>query len=215
MTLSATVTSNYSSYSISCVGASDGIINVSTTGGSGGEYFYSIDGGLTFPFSSTTNLDINNLSDGIINLVAIDSNQCQSQQQEIELTAPPPLSFDFITTSTPISCHGFSDGEIIAQAIGGASNYEYSLDLGNNTQSSGVFSALSSLTYNVSVTDNNNCVYQEQYILNEPQELTVNSTTVISDFNGSQVSCFGAADAVLSVDAFGEFHLITMCFYQT
>jgi len=203
LTLSATITSNYSSYSISCVGASDGVINVSTTGGSGGEYFYSIDGGLTFPFSSTTPLDINNLPVGIINLVAIDSNQCQSQQQEIELTAPPPLSYDFITTSTPISCHGFSDGEITVQATGGASNYEYSLDTGNNTQSSGVFSGLSALLYNVSVIDNNNCVYQEQYFLNEPQELTVNSTTVISDFNSSQVSCFDAADAVLSVDAFG------------
>lgn len=201
--LSATITSNYSSYSISCANASDGIINVSTTGGTGGEYFYSIDGGITFPFSSTNSLDISNLSVGIISLVAIDSNQCQSQQQEIELTSPPPISYDFITTSTPISCYGFSDGEIIAQATGGAGNYEYSLDLGTTAQSSGVFSSLSASTYNVSVVDNNNCVYQEQYILNEPQELTVNSTTVISDFNGSQISCFGASDAVLSIDAFG------------
>ena len=43
-------------------------------GGAGGEYSYSIDGGLTFTYSSSGTLDIGSLGEGTYSVIAIDSN---------------------------------------------------------------------------------------------------------------------------------------------
>ena len=55
-------------------------------------------------------------------------------------------------------------------------------------------------TYEFTVIDDNNCSYNEFYDLNQPSELSIVSATVTSDYNGSQVSCFGASDAIITVD---------------
>ena len=109
------------------------------------------------------------------------------------LSSPNPLSFDFITTTSQISCNGFSDGEVSVQAIGGAGGYVYSSDGGITTQATGVFSNLSANTYVSVVIDDNNCSFNELYILSQPQAVNIVSASVISDFNGSQISCFGAS----------------------
>ena len=128
---------------------------------------------------------------------------CESLPQDLILSAPTPLSFDFITTTLQISCSGFSDGEITIQAIDGVGGYVYSTDGGITTQATGVFSNLSANTYEFTVIDDNNCSYNEFYDLNQPQAVNIVSALVSSDYNGSQLSCFGAADAVLNVNASG------------
>jgi gliding motility-associated-like protein len=198
--LTVNITSDFSSFPISCQDSTDGTIEVSTLGGSGGEYSYSIDGGLTFPYASIGALDITNLSEGSYSVIAVDSNLCESLPQDIILNAPTPLSFDFITTITPISCNGFSDGEISLLGEDGVGAYIYSIDGGATTQTSGDFTSLTAGTYEFTVIDDNNCSYNEFYDLNQPSELSIVSATVTSDYNGSQVSCFGASDAIITVD---------------
>ena len=102
------------------------------------------------------------------------------------LSAPTPLSFDFITTSLQISCNGFNDGEVNVQAIDGVGGYLYSIDSGTTTQATGV-SNLSANTYEFTVIDDNNCSYSELYDLNQPQAVNIVSALVSSDYNGSQV----------------------------
>ena len=202
---------NNSGFSISCQNATDGIIQLSATGGTGGEYSYSIDGGLTFPYSSSLIQEISNLEEGTYSVVAIDSNLCESLPQNLVLSAPTPLSFDFITTSLQISCNGFNDGEVNVQAIDGVGGYLYSIDSGTTTQATGVFfSNLSANTYEFTVIDDNNCSYSELYDLNQPQAVNIVSALVSSDYNGSQVTCFGASDAILSVNALGGTPHITI-----
>ena len=79
--------------------------------------------------------------------------------------------------------------------------YVYSKDGGITTQLTGVFSNLSANTYEFTVIDDNNCSYSELYDLNQPQAVNIVSALVSSDYNGSQLTCFGASDAVLSVNA--------------
>ena len=203
LNLTASITSDYTGFSVSCQNATDGIIQVSTTGGTGGEYTYSIDGGLTFAYSSAGTLDIGSLGEGTYSVIAIDSNLCESLPQDLVLSAPTPLSYDFITTVSQISCNGYSDGEVSIQAIGGVGGYEYSTDGGITTQATGVFSNLSANTYEFTVIDDNNCSFNELYDLNQPQAVNIVSALVSSDYNGSQLSCFGASDAVLNVNATG------------
>lgn len=203
LNLTASIISDYSGFSISCQNATDGTIQLGTTGGTGGEYSYSIDGGLTFPYSSSGTLDIDSLGEGNYSIMSIDSNLCESLPQDLILSAPTPLSFDDITTTVQISCNGFSDGEVSIQAIDGVGGYLYSIDGGITTQPTGVFSNLSANTYEFTVIDDNNCSYDQLYDLNQPQTLNIVSALVSSDYNGSQLSCFGASDAVLNVNATG------------
>ena len=146
LNLTASIVSDYSGFGVSCQNATDGTIQLSTTGGTGGEYSYSVDGGLTFPYSSSGTLDIGSLGEGNYSVISIDSNLCESLPQDLILSAPTPLSFDFITTTLQISCNGFSDGEITIQAIDGVGGYVYSTDGGITTQATGVFSNLSANT---------------------------------------------------------------------
>ena len=104
ISLSASVISDFSSFAISCQDSTDGIIEVSAVGGTSGEYSFSIDGGLTFPYSSSVVLDIDNLASGNYNVIARDSNLCQSPPQLLSLSSPPQLGLDFITSSA-ISCY--------------------------------------------------------------------------------------------------------------
>ena len=203
LNLTASITSDYTGFSVSCQNATDGIIQVSTNGGTGGEYSYSIDGGLTFTYSSSGTLDIGSLGEGTYSVIAIDSNLCESLPQDLVLSAPTPLSFDFITTVSQISCNGYSDGEVSIQAIGGVGGYVYSKDGGISTQLTGVFSNLSANTYEFTVIDDNNCSFNELYDLNQPLAVNIVSALVSSDYNGSQLTCFGASDAVLNVNATG------------
>ena len=57
--------------------------------------------------------------------------------------------------------------------------------------------------------------FNELYDLNQPQAVNIVSALVSSDYNGSQLSCFGAADAVLNVDAVGGTPPYNYSFYQT
>ena len=92
LNLTASITSDYTGFSVSCQNATDGIIQVSTTGGTGGEYSYSIDGGLTFTYSSSGTLDIGSLGEGSYSVISLDSNLCQSLPQDLILSPPTPLS---------------------------------------------------------------------------------------------------------------------------
>lgn len=59
-------------------------------------------------------------------------------------------------TSVQFSNCGATDGEVTVSATGGDGKYKYSLD-GGTSQQSGVFSGLGAGTYEVTVTDGNNC----------------------------------------------------------
>ena len=55
-------------------------------------------------------------------------------------------------------------------------------------------------TYVLTVTDDNDCIYNESYVITQPEEIITNET--ISDYNGFQVSVFGASDGEISLDIF-------------
>ncbi|MGC6471030.1 MAG: gliding motility-associated C-terminal domain-containing protein [Flavobacteriales bacterium] len=202
LTLSVASANSYFGFDVSCSNSSDGAIECTPNGGTA-PYQYSIDGGLTFPFSSTGTEIINSLSAGNYSIIVRDSNSCESTIQTIILDAPLPLSLNPVTVVSEISCNGFSDGEINTQAIGGVGGYTYSLDNGTTTQTNGQFSGLSSGSYTIQISDDNSCVFQEDYFLTEPELLTLNGLNVISDYNGSDISCYQLSDGIVEVLAQG------------
>jgi gliding motility-associated-like protein len=193
---------DYSGYDVSCADSTNGAVSFIASGGTP-SYDFSIDGGLTFPYSAAEGDSVYSLPAGNYTLIARDTNLCLSSAEVINLQSPQPLFQDPVIVSSPISCNGFSDGEITIQAVGGAGGYTYSLDNGVTAQGSPVFTNLSASTINVYIEDVNGCSSQDNFTLNEPDALSLNSVTVVSDYNGSQLSCPLSSDATIEIQANG------------
>jgi gliding motility-associated-like protein len=98
LTLNANIISNYFGQAVSCVGATDGIVDGDVTGGTPG-YQYSWNGG---PFTALN--PINNLGVGTTTLQVMDANGCAAEDQ-VDLEANPLPTFDL----PPViySCEGY------------------------------------------------------------------------------------------------------------
>ena len=151
------IVSNFSGAPISCDGASDGIIAVDATGGSGVLMYR-----MTSPV--TTAFQASNVFGGLSAHIPYtfeveDANGCTAQGTET-IIDPDPI----VVTLTPtlyngsmISCPGADDGEITATHTGGTLSYQYSID-GTNFSADAVFSGLSPGSYTVTVRDINGCL---------------------------------------------------------
>ena len=105
-----------------------------------------------------------------------------------------------------ISCTGASDGRITVTASGGTGALSYLLNEipGNITGSiTGVFTGLPAGPYTVRVRDLNLCTINTvQVTITAPTAVTA-TAAVTSNYNGSEVSCFGSSDGRITVTASG------------
>ena len=153
-----TITTN-----ILCVGESTGVIEVIASGGNE-SYQYSIDNGANFQSSPV----FENLAANNYNVVVKDDNNCS--HTAIVSLAEPEVELDFTTSITHILCQGESTGVIEFMATGGSPAYQYSIDFGENYQSSPVFENLTADDYPTIIKDANNCTKSETIQITEPLE---------------------------------------------
>lgn len=174
---------------ISCFGLSDGSLSANAIGGVA-SYTY------TWSNNSTSSV-IGNLSQGNYQVTVTDSNNC-TDSTSITLTEPAPLTISIIQDSVyngfGVRCFNANDGHVTAFANGGTAAYAY---LWNNGQATASAANLSAGLHIITVTDANNCTVSDTILLNEPTEITA-TTTVLTDYNGFGVSCFGANDAAVN-----------------
>ncbi|NDA28823.1 MAG: hypothetical protein EBZ25_08360, partial [Flavobacteriia bacterium] len=91
-----------------------------------------------------------------------------------------------VTTTTPATCFGNSDGSATVAASGGTQPYTYSW-VTTPVQTTATASGLAAGTYNVTATDNNGCTSTQSVTITEPVVLGITTTK-------SNVSCFGGND---------------------
>ena len=181
-------------YNISCNGATDGSINVSVSGASP-PYAYQWS-------NSDTTQNLTNVGAGFYTVTITDLNGC-TEELSITLTEPPVLGvvLNSPTTGggTNIGCNGQTDGSLTANPNGGTSPYAY---LWSNTQTSQTINNLSAGTYQVTITDANNCVVTDSMTLTEPDTLVplISSLTVVG---GTNLACNGDSTATASVSVSG------------
>ncbi len=167
--------------------ANDGQITVSANGGTP-PYLYSIDNNSTTQTSGTfTGLVANTYL-----VVVTDANGCATNAISETITAPGAPT----VTSTPIgtTCNN-SNGSITLTASNGATPYSYSIDGGNNFQTSNVFNGLGSGTYNIVLQDNNGCqAFNSTTISNTGGNFTlvVSNDETICEGNNTTISASGA-----------------------
>ncbi len=129
--------------------AHNGEITIYASGGSE-PYYYSIDNGLSF---QTGNF-FSGLNEGNYEIIVVDAASCV-----VTSTATLVASGGLIiaTTTVPLHC-GEMNGEIHMTASGGDGNYIYTIDNGSiQSNSSGIFTGLSSGIYLLNIVDQNGC----------------------------------------------------------
>ncbi len=188
LTVTAAVSSNYNGYDISCAGLSDAEVSALASGSNGG-YLYVWSSGDTS--SVVDSLSANNYF-----VTVTDSLGCQSQEV-VSVSNPPALSaslYSSLYNSFGVSCYGSSDGFAYVNATGGATGYTYSW---NTMSSNDSITGISAGEYSVEITDLNGCVVKDSIVLSQPDSLNL-TLDVLTNYNGYNVSCFGASDASLN-----------------
>ncbi|MDQ3052166.1 MAG: gliding motility-associated C-terminal domain-containing protein [Bacteroidota bacterium] len=169
---------------ITCNGLTDGVIDITSTGGTG-TYSYQWNQGAVTE-------DLNGLNAGTYTVSVNDINNCQAESDTL-ITEPDALEIIF-SSVTAITCNGFSDGTINMTPLGGTGAYAFQWNQGSVSED---LSGLDDGTYSVSVTDDNNCVAEADTIITEPDAITVAFTSVAS------ITCFGLTDGAIDITPSG------------
>lgn len=150
-----------------CVGAADGQASVVAMGGNGIYTYLWSDG--------QTNATAINLPPGIAEVVVSDENGCQ-RIGSIEVPAAEAIILE-LNAENPL-CTGESNGQAFANPSGGAGGFSYLWSNGRNTPT---IADLPQGTYQVTVTDANQCEASASIILDDPEALTgITSSTLAS-----------------------------------
>ncbi len=166
-----------------CNGISTGSIHTVVTGGSS-PYTFNWNTG-------AASQDLNALAAGSYSAVITDANHCSVSAAAV-LKQPAPVAINI--SPKPVSCFGFSDGELSIQAFGGTAPYTYNWD---NASSDSTIKSIPAGSYDVTVTDANSCKTNFTTLtVTQPAQLTVSSYVV-------NVGCASTNDGELHFKAEG------------
>ncbi len=160
--VTSAVTSNYNGFGVSCADANDGRIEIAISGQGDFMYEYLLDGVMVGMDSV-----LSGAAAGAYTVNVIDAGGCEISNT-LEVTAPPALVLS--ESITRISCGNSGDGSISVAVTGGIMPYAYLWSTGETTSR---ISSLEMGTYNVTVTDGNNCTSMASYAVNGPEDLAI------------------------------------------
>ena len=180
---------------VTCNGANDGEITVFLAGGTGSltpSWTTIVPGsGIIANDTSQTALD-----QGTYKLIVTDVNSC-ADSSTYTITEPDTISISY--TLSQISCSDSVNGSIEITEAGGTGAL---IPAWNSTNPSFTdlgtvdLFGLDSGIYNLSLTDDNGCIYDTSFLMIKPDAIVTNA-------NIQLVSCFGNADAEIKLNTTG------------
>ncbi|NBC83040.1 MAG: T9SS type A sorting domain-containing protein [Bacteroidetes bacterium] len=177
---------------VTCFGHTDGALEITATGGWGGNE-YAFDDGM---YGAQTAYP--NLPGGTYEIKVRDNKGCVDSM-DIDINEPDELvAGEYMPDHTDVSCNGLADGLLTATKTGGNSTFEFSLD-NTNWFTDSTFSDLPADTYRIRIRDNKNCADSVDITIQEPDVLNIAEVTG----NHQDVSCYGHNDGVLMVTKTG------------
>lgn len=120
----------------------------------------------------------------------VSANGCDSPDTLVNITNPELLSHTILIEDDP--CFGSCEGRAELTVIGGTLPYNYSWGSPTN-----ILPNLCAGNYSVTVEDGNGCMTIENFVINEPLELVINSTST------TNLTCFESNDGEIVVNASG------------
>ena len=180
---------------IDCHGVADGDATANASGGAGGFSYQwdSFAGAQTSPTAT-------GLAAGIYCVTVSDANTCTASTC-VTITEPSAITVSNVTLNDP-SCAGFNDGDATVNASGGVGGFDYLWDIAAAAQTTNTATGLAAGIYCVTVTDTNNCASNICVTITEPSALNL-TANIISNYNGQDISCYGADDASIFALASG------------
>lgn len=183
---------------------SNGVINMTITGGTAPFYYSASTGDVLVSYSRTFTLS--GLSAGQYNFQVTDAGLCQ---MFAGTTLETPGGITSVTVQGQNSTCSSTNGSITVNVVGGNSPYTYTLiyPTGNqlnvsNSQTTQIFNNLSGGTYTVGVSDNTGCSFLEEVTLVAQNKFTI-STQVVGtscNQNNGSVTIFTTTGATLPLD---------------
>ena len=176
---------------VTCFGASNGSIGITTTGGNGVyNYAWTKD---NIPFATTQ--DLSGLNPGEYTVTVTDGNNCGPKTKTYTITEPPVLAVSLVS-QTNILCFGDAIGTINVSTTGGTAfpaasgiDYKYSwVGPKGFTSLNPNLTGLHAGLYTLTVTDSHECTATLNVTITQPDELVVTATkgliTCYSENNG-------------------------------
>jgi len=175
---------------VNCFGQGNGSITVAGSGGVGALTYTLMPGNI----SNATGV-FSPLNGGSYTITVTDVNGCTASSLTT-ITEPPALVFQN-AVSNPANCNGTNTGSLSTTATGGSGGLTYTLQPGNNTNSSGSFTGLGAGNYTITVTDANGCTNSTLLTVTQPSVLNWTS------FTSQNVSCNGLNNGSINALAGG------------
>jgi hypothetical protein len=138
-----------------------------------------------------TTQGITTQNNGTFTVTVIDVNGCAVSDSKDVIYLP---SISVSSVSNTLTCGSSGLGFVDLSISSGTSPYTYLWDNGDTTN---VISGLNTGTYNVTITDANNCQYFESYLVDGPSSLSFNAV------NTSSSSCGVLNDGIVNIQVVG------------
>jgi gliding motility-associated-like protein len=209
--------SNYNGFEISCFGASDGNINLSVTGGTSSySYLWTASNGGLIPSGMQTAANLTGVPAGTYSVKVLDSNGCEEIETYV-LRQPAPVGIsEVVANRRNVLCYGEATGNITVVGSGGVKAYTYtvtgtdysgaavSLTSGPTNLNLYSFSTLKAGQYILTLTDLNGCQKSLAAItITQPLAPLQVTNSVLSNFNGFNVACFGDTTGTITHQVIG------------
>jgi gliding motility-associated-like protein len=165
---------------ILCYGQQTGVVHTNVSGGTY-PYFYS-----WLPNGSEAE-NPSNLGAGWHYVTISDWMGCEVLDSVFISQPETPLTIS--ADLTDVQCHGLTNAAIDVSTSGATPPYQYLWNNGAVTQD---LADIGAGTYVISVTDHNDCLWTDIYVISEPD-------TLIANINSTNITCFGDADGTIDV----------------
>ncbi|CCH51821.1 adhesin AidA-related [Fibrisoma limi BUZ 3] len=162
VTVFATPTLTVTTQNPRCNGSSDGLVNLTVTGGTS-PYTYRWSNGATVE-------DLAAVPAGTYSVTVTDRNTCLATPTPLSVTLTQPTALTLTTAVTNLSCSGATTGTINLTATGGTPGYTYRWSNGATTPN---LAGVTAGTYSVTVTDANSCTATTSATIAQPPALRV------------------------------------------
>ena len=182
----------------------NGSISMTITGGTSPYYYSASTGQVLISYSKT--FSISGLSSGQYNFQVTDAGFCQ---MFAGTTLESVNGISSVSVNTVNSTCSSTNGEILISIVGGVSPYTYTLISPggnttnvNNSQTSQLFSNLSTGSYTVAISDSSGCSYIEEKTIIAENKYTI-STEVIGTSCGQNngiITVFSTSGGTLPLD---------------
>ena len=178
-----------------CNGSENGAISIYI---SDADCSFSIDNGNNFQSLPV----FNNLLQGTYYPVVLDDFGCKLHLDELFILEPNIITISNITSN--VLCFSLQTGSINLSVSGGTVSSDYRYNWSNGAETKDITS-LAAGEYTISVTDDNNCLAEQSFVITSPEQIVIELLT-------TDATCLTIPDGTIDINLYGgvpEFDIVT------